>query len=99
MVKEISVLRIDGTKAEQFEEVYREIAPILRRQSGYQYDELLRVVENPDEYILIIHWKDVESHQRFIDSRDFPLIVDTWGRMQKEAVVRHCVVVDTDGRA
>jgi heme-degrading monooxygenase HmoA len=89
MVKEVAILEIDEKDQEEFERIYEEIAPIIRRQPGYHQDELLNVVENPAEYILIIKWTDVEAHQAFIDSADFPELVEKWGRLQKKATVRH----------
>jgi len=94
MVKEVSLITIDPAEAGDFERVYREVAPVIRRQSGCLHDELLRVVESDREYFLVIHWEEVASHQAFIDSPDFELVKGSWGPFQKKVVVRHCSLID-----
>jgi heme-degrading monooxygenase HmoA len=89
MIKEVSVLTIDPETAEEFERIYKEIAPVLRRQPGYGGDELLKVVENSNEYILIIQWESVEAHTRFIEAEDFAVFAERWGPLQQQALVRH----------
>lgn len=93
MVKEVSLLLIDPKEAQAFEDTYREVAPILRRQPGYHGDELLRVLENPAEYVLIIKWARKEDHINFVNSPEFRLLADSWGRFQKQALVRHGTTV------
>jgi heme-degrading monooxygenase HmoA len=97
MVKEVALISIDPAEAEAFEKTFVEIAPVIRRQPGYIFDELLRVVENQSEYVLIIHWECVKSHKDFIDSKEFPLVSGTWGPFQKEVVVRHCRLIAGSG--
>ncbi|TFG62346.1 MAG: antibiotic biosynthesis monooxygenase [Spirochaetales bacterium] len=93
MIKEIALLTIDPAKSDSFEKTFLEVAPVLRRQPGYLYDEFLRVVENDCEYILIVHWENVESHKAFVESDDFKLLAGPWGPFQKEAAVRHCRLI------
>jgi len=89
LIREVSLIIIDPVEAGAFERTYSEVAPILRRQPGYQNDVLMRVVENPAEYLLLIDWDSVESHTNFISSADFPLLAGPWGKFQKQAIVRH----------
>jgi heme-degrading monooxygenase HmoA len=93
MVKEVSLLLIDPRQAQAFEDTYRQVAPVLRRQPGYHGDELLRVLENPAEYLLIIRWDRKEDHLNFVNSPEFRLLADPWGPFQKQAVVRHGATV------
>lgn len=93
MIREIAVLTIDPAEAEEFEKTYLEVAPVLRRQPGYIHDELLRVVEHDNEYILIVKWESVQAHKAFIDSDEFALLAEPWGLFQKKAEVRHCRTV------
>jgi heme-degrading monooxygenase HmoA len=98
MVKELAIISIDPKDAENFERIYVEIAPVIRRQPGYIYDELLRVVENDSEYALVIHWDSVKSHEDFVASKEFPLLSGTWGPLQKQVAVRHCRLVAGAGK-
>jgi len=97
MVKEISLLVIEPKEARAFEDTYRQVAPILRRQPGYRGDELLRVLENPAEYVLIVEWERAEDHAGFVRSADFRLLADPWGPFQKQAIVRHGAAVAGSG--
>jgi heme-degrading monooxygenase HmoA len=90
MVREVSIIKIDPKEEQEFVSVYEEVAPILRRQPGYHADELLKVIENEDEYILTILWDSVEAHTNFVNSVDFSLLAEPWGPFQKKVVVRHC---------
>jgi len=93
MIKEIAVISIDPAEAEAFEKTYLEVAPVLRRQPGYLYDELLRADENDREYILIVHWDTVQDHKDFMASKDFALLADPWGPFQKKVELRHGRIV------
>ena len=95
MIKEIAIISIDTKDTVLFEQVYREIIHIIRRQPGYHQDTLMSVNENAGEYALLIDWSSVKAHQDFVDSEDFPEVADKWGRLQKEVVVRHCQFVES----
>jgi heme-degrading monooxygenase HmoA len=98
MVKEITLITVDPKEAGDFEKTFMEITPVIRRQPGYLYDELLRVVENDCEYMLVIHWESVESHKAFVDSDEFELVAGPWGPFQKKAVVKHCRLITHSGK-
>jgi heme-degrading monooxygenase HmoA len=98
MVKEVAIISIDPKEAKNFERIYVEVAPVIRRQPGFIHDELLRVVENDSEYALIIQWESVEAHKAFVASKEFPLVSETWGPLQKQVAVRHCRPVSGAGK-
>jgi heme-degrading monooxygenase HmoA len=45
-------------------------APIMIRQPGCLWEELLRSVENPGEYISYSEWDSMESIRRYLASED-----------------------------
>ena len=52
------------TEAEAFESAYQKTEPILQNSRyclGYQ---LLRGVEEPENWILLLHWDSVEGHEQ-----------------------------------
>lgn len=89
MVKEICIIKIDPSKAADFEKMYVGVAPVLRRQSGYLADELLHAIERPEEYMLVVHWDEVKSHQAFIDSDDYPLMSGEFGKFVLDSSFAH----------
>ena len=89
MVTEVAILKIDPEKAEAFEKMYSKVVPVLRRQDGYISDELSRAIERPEEYILRVEWENVESHQKFIDSSDYPQMSGPFGEYVLDAGFAH----------
>ncbi len=58
-------------QAEKAEQNWREsCAPIMIRQPGCLWEELLRCRENPGEYISYSEWDSSESIQKYLESED-----------------------------
>lgn len=72
MITEVAILKIDPAEAVEFERTYNEVVHILRRQSGYRSDKLMRAIEYPEQYILAVEWGSVEDHLNFIAAPDYP---------------------------
>ena len=89
MVTELAILKIDPVDAEVFEKTYQDVVHILQRQAGYQADKLMRAIERPEEYVLTVEWENVEDHQRFIDSADYPSLDGALGQYVKEGSFAH----------
>ena len=81
MVTEVAVLKIEPKNASAFEDMYSEVAPILRSQKGYLSDKLMRAIERPEEYILAVEWEAKESHEAFIVSEDYPKMSNRFGEI------------------
>ena len=62
MVLEIAQIDVKpGTEA-AFEAAVRQAAPLLCRTRGYVRAELLRSLEIPTRYRLLVQWETVENH-------------------------------------
>lgn len=93
MVTEVAILKIDQNKAKDFEKMYAEVVPVLRRQSGYISDKLMHANERPEEYILAVEWENIDSHQRFIDSSEYSQMSDPFGKYVIESTFAHYFTV------
>jgi heme-degrading monooxygenase HmoA len=89
MITEIAILSIDPADAENFEKTYYDVAPILREQSGYLGDRLMRAIERTEEYILTVEWGSVADHERFIGSPEYPDLDGALGKYVKEGSFAH----------
>jgi heme-degrading monooxygenase HmoA len=90
MITEISLMKIDPEKSDMFEKMAAEITPkTLRKQKGYRSDKLFHSIEHPEEYILVIEWESVEAHKAFINSKDYPLMSDPFGKFVINSTFAH----------
>ena len=64
MVLEVAVLNIAPGQAQDFEEAFREAQQIIAAMPGYQSHELKKCVEKTDQYLLLVQWDSVESHEQ-----------------------------------
>lgn len=64
MVLEVAVLNIVPGQAQDFEEAFCEAQQIIVAMPGYQSHELRKCVEKADQYLLLVHWDSIESHQQ-----------------------------------
>lgn len=64
MITEVIRYQVPAKQAEAFETRYQAAEAILRNSkhcAGYQ---LLRGIEEPDNWILLLHWDSVEGHEQ-----------------------------------
>jgi quinol monooxygenase YgiN len=63
MTTEVIRYKIPAAQAEAFEKAYQQAEPILQQSKhclGYQ---LIRGIEEPENWILLLHWDSVEGHE------------------------------------
>ena len=89
MVTEVFVFKINPEKDAEFEQMYADAAPVLRRQPGYQSDRLMRAIERPEEYILAVEWDSMEAHLAFTKAEDYPEIDGPFSGFVKEGILAH----------
>ena len=64
MITEVIRYNIPAEHAEAFETAYREIESILRTSAHYLGYRLLRGVEEPENWVLLLYWDSVEGHEQ-----------------------------------
>ena len=63
MILEVAPLRIRTGQADAFESSFRAAQAIISAMPGYVSHELLRCLERPDEYVLLVRWETVDAHE------------------------------------
>ncbi len=64
MVLEVAILNVRPNQSAAFEKAFAEAQSIISTIPGYRRHELRRCVETPARYLLLVCWKDVESHTK-----------------------------------
>lgn len=62
MILEAAALNIRPGMNEEFEQAFRKAQFIISRMPGYRRHEVRRCLEVADKYLLLVWWKDLESH-------------------------------------
>ena len=62
MILETAVLPVKPGLAERFEADFALASKIIAQMDGYLSHELQRCIEKPDQYLLLVRWRDLESH-------------------------------------
>lgn len=62
MILEAAILNVRRGEGPEFEAAFRTAEPIISRSPGYVRHELRRCLETADRYLLLVWWKDLESH-------------------------------------
>ena len=62
MVLEVAVLDVIAGRGDEFEEAFAEAEAIISSMPGYRRHELQRCMETAGRYLLLVWWKDLESH-------------------------------------
>ena len=72
MILEMAVLQVKTGQAELFEHAFRSAEPIISAAAGHVSHELHRCLEDPNRFLLLVHWKTVEDHTiRFRGSAEY----------------------------
>lgn len=61
-VLEHVVLTIDPADAETYEAAFQEARPLIEGQRGCGGARMLRVMETPGRYVLLVEWATLEDH-------------------------------------
>ncbi|MBO0730031.1 MAG: antibiotic biosynthesis monooxygenase [Acidimicrobiaceae bacterium] len=70
-VLEVAELDSDSGQEEQLAKLSGRIAEFVVRQPGVSRCELLRGVEEPARFLLLITWESLQAHAAFRDSEAF----------------------------
>jgi heme-degrading monooxygenase HmoA len=62
MILEQAVLHIKPGEEAAFETAFRQAAPIIAGMPGCRSVDLLRCLERPDSYLLLVRWDRLEDH-------------------------------------
>ena len=62
MILEIATLNVIQGKGEAFEEAFTEAQEIIVTMDGYISHQLQKSIDIPNQYVLLVNWKTLESH-------------------------------------
>ncbi|GAA1886594.1 antibiotic biosynthesis monooxygenase family protein [Williamsia serinedens] len=62
MITEHALLPVDPDRADEFEAAFDEARHVIAASPGFGGLELLRSIESPDTYLLLVRWESVEAH-------------------------------------
>ena len=62
MVLEVAILNVRARQGAAFEAAFARARSILAGMPGHERHELRRCVEAADRYLLLVWWRDLESH-------------------------------------
>jgi heme-degrading monooxygenase HmoA len=62
MITEHAILHIGAGNESAFEEAFVEAKPIIESMKGFRSLKLLKGIEAPDRYLLLVEWESVEDH-------------------------------------
>jgi heme-degrading monooxygenase HmoA len=59
---EVAILNVRAGQAPAFEQAFAEAQSIIASMPGYERHELRSCVEAENRYLLLVWWRDLESH-------------------------------------
>jgi heme-degrading monooxygenase HmoA len=62
MVLEVAILDVRPGQGPDFEEAFGIAEAIVESSPGYERHEIRRCLETPGRYVLLVWWRDLESH-------------------------------------
>lgn len=62
MILEVAMLQIRPGQAAQFEQAFARAQVIIAAMPGYLAHQLQRCLEEPDKYLLLVNWQQLEDH-------------------------------------
>lgn len=73
MILEIAQFAVRPGTADEFAAAVQEALPLVRATEGLQTVRLVRGIESPDRFVLLIEWDTVEAHtEGFRQSDRYP---------------------------
>lgn len=63
MILEVAILNVRPGESPAFEQAFAEAQAIISSMHGYISHELLRCIEDPAKYLLLVRWKCLEDHE------------------------------------
>ncbi len=62
MILELAIIEIQQGKNEGFEAALEQAKKVIAQSKGFQQIEVKKCVEQPNKYVLFIHWDTLEDH-------------------------------------
>jgi heme-degrading monooxygenase HmoA len=62
MILEVAILDVIPTETQAFETAFEIAEKIIASMHGYINHSLKRCIEQPNRYILLVNWTDLEAH-------------------------------------
>jgi heme-degrading monooxygenase HmoA len=62
MILEVAILDVIPTETQAFEASFKVAEKIIASMQGYINHSLKRCIEQPNRYILLVNWTDLEAH-------------------------------------
>jgi heme-degrading monooxygenase HmoA len=62
MILEVAILDVIPTETPAFETAFKQAEKIIASMHGYVNHTLKRCIEQPNRYILLVNWTDLEAH-------------------------------------
>lgn len=72
MVLEIARFDITPGSEDAFAAAYAEAVALVEQTPGFRSRRMVRGIESPSRFVLLVEWDAVEAHQAFRDSDRFP---------------------------
>jgi heme-degrading monooxygenase HmoA len=63
MILEVAPLDVRPGRSAEFEAAFRRAQSIIVSMPGYISHELLRCLERPDRYVLLVRWRSLDAHE------------------------------------
>lgn len=64
MIREHALLPVLPERAAEFEVAFAEARRLIEAAAGFEGLSLSRGIESPNTYLLLVEWRDVDSHER-----------------------------------
>ena len=72
MILEVALLDVRRGDENDFESAFSRAQSIIRSMDGFVSHELLRGIENPSRYILLVRWRSLSDHtEGFRGSKEY----------------------------
>lgn len=74
MVLELAVIDVRAGSEDDFESAYNTARDIVLTSPGAHGVRLVRGIESPSRFVLLVEWDDVSAHEAFRNSDAFPVV-------------------------
>ncbi|GJM41258.1 MAG: antibiotic biosynthesis monooxygenase [Ardenticatenaceae bacterium] len=62
MILEVAILNVKTGETAAFEAAFAQAQKFISGMTGYVNHELQKCIEQPNQYILLVHWETLEDH-------------------------------------
>ncbi|WCL51170.1 antibiotic biosynthesis monooxygenase family protein [Leptospira sp. GIMC2001] len=72
MILEVAILKVKNNCEREFEIAFAEASMIISQMQGYLNHELLKCIEQDNQYLLLVRWEKLEDHtEGFRKSKEY----------------------------